>query len=55
MTKKENRERLNRAAPEMRQLLEHAAARVKLANTAGNPILSGWLADAEAVLRETED
>lgn len=38
------------AAPELRDLLAAAVARVKLANEEGDMILSAWLPDAEALL-----
>lgn len=36
----------------MREALEAAVARVELANREGNPILSAWLPDAKAALKE---
>lgn len=42
------------AAPEMLDLLKAAVARVKIANVEGNPILSGWLQDAEALITKVE-
>jgi len=34
----------------LREILAFAVARIELANTEGNPILSAWLPDAKAAL-----
>lgn len=40
------------AAPKLLEALEAAVARIELANTEGNPILSAWLPSARAAIAE---
>ena len=46
--------RLIAAAPELKDLLAAAIARIELANQEGNPILSAWLPDAKAAIAKVE-
>ena len=43
------------AAPDLFDLLQFAVARIELANSEGNPILSAWLPDATALLAKLTD
>lgn len=44
--------RLIAAAPELLEALEHAVARVEIANAEGNPILSAWIDGARAAIHK---
>ncbi|KAF7962625.1 hypothetical protein AWV80_19390 [Cupriavidus sp. UYMU48A] len=45
----------NNNVSELTHCLRHAAERVRIANTEGNPILSAWLPEADALLRKLPD